>query len=146
MEGPVSSVSDGEAVSSVLRSEEELDVHPSPVEAGSVRVRKTPEVVGVERDFDVQTEHAEFDRAAVGDEDSGEIETLADGSVSVPVFEEVLVVRRELRVRERVIVKKHTTVATQTIRDELLRERVEVEADPGVDLRKGTLGATRTAA
>ena len=55
-------------------------------------------------------------------------------------------VRRELRVRERVIVKKHTTVATQTIRDELLRERVEVEADPGVDLRKGTLGATRTAA
>ena len=40
--------------------------------------------------------------------DSGEVEVLPDGSVSIPVFQEELVIEKRLVVRERVIVRKHT--------------------------------------
>jgi len=46
------------------------------------------------------------DPATAGDYDSGEIEYLDDGSVSIPIIDEELVVYKRLVVRERVIVRK----------------------------------------
>lgn len=45
------------------------------------------------------------DRAAAYDQDSGQIETLADGSILIPVFEEQLVITKRLVVKEREIVR-----------------------------------------
>jgi stress response protein YsnF len=64
--------------------------------------------------------------------DSGEIITLPDGSVSIPVFEEVLVVEKRRRVRERIIVRKETVVEDYVVEADLRKERVSVEADDDV--------------
>lgn len=62
-------------------------------------------------------------------EDSGKIEVLPDGSVSVPILEEVPVVTKRVIVRERVIVRKKTSTKTETINTRAKRERVKVKVD-----------------
>jgi uncharacterized protein (TIGR02271 family) len=64
--------------------------------------------------------------------DSGEVETLPDGAISIPVFEEVLVVEKRRRVRERIIVRKETVIEDQVVEADLRREQFAVEADDGV--------------
>ena len=64
--------------------------------------------------------------------DSGQVETLADGSLSIPVFEEQIVVTKRLVVRERVVIRKHTVFEDHVVTADLRRERLEVEADGDV--------------
>lgn len=120
---------------SVIRHEEELRVGAIPVEAGAVRVRKFVETEQVEDVVPRATEYADVERAAPLEQDSGEIETLPDGSISVPVYEEQLVVQKRMVVRERIIVRKRTVSEERRVQAELQKERVEVEADPGVELQ-----------
>ena len=117
---------------SVVRQEEELVTDTVVAEAGRVGVRKVVDHDRVETVVPRGVEHAEFERHAPGEADSGEVEILADGSVSIPVFEEELVIEKRLVVRERVIVRKHTVTEEQRVEADLRRERVEVEADPEV--------------
>ena len=118
--------------SSVVRHEEELVTDTVVAEAGRLGVRKIAEHERVETVVPRGVEHAEFERQAPGEADSGEVEVLADGSVSIPVFEEELVIERRLVVRERVIVRKHTVTDERRVEADLRRERVEVEVDPAV--------------
>jgi hypothetical protein len=67
--------------------------------------------------------------APAGEGDSGEIETLPDGSVSIPVLEEELVVTKRVVVRERIVVHKDVATRVERVEDELRRERVELEDD-----------------
>jgi uncharacterized protein (TIGR02271 family) len=123
-----------ESGQSVTRHEEELHVDKEGVVAGDVRVRKSYDTENVrspvERDVE---DYAGLDRVPAADTDSGRIEELEDGSVSIPIFEEQLVVTKELVVRERVIVRKATTTVSEEVTADLRRERVEVEADAGVE-------------
>ena len=116
----------------VIRREEELTVATTAREVGQVGVRKVVDHERAETIVPVGTEHAEFDREAVLEGDSGEVEVLPDGSISIPVFQEELVIEKRLVVRERVIVRKHTVVEDRLVEADLRRERVEVEADPEV--------------
>ena len=79
---------------------------------------------------------ADVERAAPREGDSGEVETLPDGSISVPVLEEQLVVEKRMVVRERIIIRKRTVSEEHRVQAELRKERVEVEADPGVELQE----------
>ena len=118
----------------VTRHEEELVARTSADEAGSVRVRKHVDTYPVERVMERHIERAEMaDRVGPNENDSGEIETLPDGSISIPVLEEELVVTKRLVVRERVIVRKATVTDAQRINAQLKKERVEVVTDPGVE-------------
>jgi uncharacterized protein (TIGR02271 family) len=66
--------------------------------------------------------------------DSGRIEILPDGSVSIPLLEEQLVVERRMIVRERVVIRKRTVVETARVETELRRERLASELeDPTED-------------
>ncbi len=120
---------------SVVLHEEELRVEKTPYQAGSITARKRVDTERVEtvvpREFE---ETSDVERVAVVESDSGEIETLPDGSVSIPVFEEELVITKRMVVRERVIIRKRTITEHHRVEADLLRERVEVEADPGVNL------------
>jgi uncharacterized protein (TIGR02271 family) len=69
------------------------------------------------------------ERLPAGEGDSGEIETLPDGSVSIPVLEEELVVTKRVVVRERIVVRKAVTSRIERVQAELRRERVELEGD-----------------
>lgn len=119
-------------VTGVIRREEELTVETSAREAGRLGVRKVVDVERAATVVPVGTEHADVERHPVGEADSGEVEVLPDGSISIPVFQEELVIETRLVVRERVIVRKHTVTEEQVVEADLRRERVEVEADPAI--------------
>ena len=116
----------------LIRYEEELDVETRTEEAGAVRVQKHVESETAKQRVLREVEHAELEHVPADDEDSGLVETLPDGSISIPVFEEELVVTKRLVVRERVIVRKQTKVERKTVTEELRRERVEIDADEGI--------------
>ena len=116
----------------VIRSEEELDVATTAREAGRVRARKVVEHEQVEQIVPVAVEHAASERVAALEGDSGQVETLPDGSMSIPVFEEQLVGEKRLVVRERIIIRKHTVYEDQRVTADLARERVEIEAEQAV--------------
>ena len=109
------------------RHEEELEVGKQLAPLGNVHVEKRVEskraVHGVPR----EVEHASIERVAAAAEDRGEIETLPDGSVSIPVLEEEIVVTKRVVVRERIIVRKESTTVTERVEAELRRERVDVD-------------------
>ena len=132
MTQPVTPVSSRGDDASVVRHEEELVTDTVVAEAGRVGVHKLVEHERVETVVPTNTEHAEFERQGPAEGDSGEVEVLPDGSVSIPVFEEELVIEKRLVVRERVIVRKHTGTEERRVEADLRRERVEVEADAEV--------------
>lgn len=123
-----------EETPALVRHEEELIVGRRVEEAGLVRVRKTIDGEVVEQEVPVAVEHAALDRVPADANDSGLIETLPDGTVSIPILEEQVVVTKRLVVRERVLVRKHRTIERQSVAEELRHERVEIEADPGIEL------------
>ena len=78
-------------------------------------------------------EAAEIERTGPNENDSGEVETLSDGSVSVPVFEEEVVVTKRTVVRERVVIRRDLVTERHAVETELLKEQVEMETDPGLE-------------
>jgi uncharacterized protein (TIGR02271 family) len=130
-------MSDAETTAFEL-SEERAHVGTVTEETGRVRARKSVEHERVEQVVARGTEHADLERRPVAAEDSGEVETLPDGSVSIPVFEEQLVVTKRLVVRERVILRKHTVYEDHLVQTELRKERLDIEADPQVALTGDT--------
>ena len=119
------------------RSEERLDVGTQVEESGRVRAVKHVDTERVEQTVPRGVEHAEVGRQPVAEGDSGQVETLPDGSLSIPVFEEQIVVEKRLVVRERVIVRKTTVYEEQVVSADLRRERVEIETDGDVRVHDG---------
>jgi stress response protein YsnF len=115
----------------LTRHEQQLRVGTRTETVGSLRLHTTVESGRVSDVVDREVESAEPVRTAPLEHDSGEIVTLPDGSVSVPVFEEEIVITKRLIVRERVVIKKKRVTENARIEAELLRERVDVKADPG---------------
>ena len=130
----------------VVRHEEELAVGTRDVTVGSLTARKVADVERVSETASLAREHAELERVPAGERDSGEIETLPDGSVSIPLFEEQLVVTKRLVVRERIVISKRTTIDEQRVDAELRRERVELESHGDVEVEEARgAGAPRAA-
>ena len=113
-------------------AEERLVVGTSTAEIGRVRAVKHVDTERVEQRVPRGVEHAELDRHPVAEGDSGQVETLPDGSLSIPVFEEQIVVEKRLVVRERVVVRKTTVYEDQVVSADVRRERVEIETDGDV--------------
>ncbi len=118
---------------SVVRAEEELDVGTAEEEAGRVRARKRVETEHVEELVPRHVEHADVERTPTGEGDSGEIETLPDGSVSIPILEEELVITKRTVVRERIVIRKRTVTEEHRVEAELRKERVELDAAGDVE-------------
>jgi uncharacterized protein (TIGR02271 family) len=116
----------------MTRSEEELTITTESDPVGEVGLHKHVDTEHVRQVVDRGVERGDVERAAAQEGDSGEIETLPDGSVSVPVFEEQIVVEKRLVVRERVIIRKSTVIEEHVIEADLRRERIDVEADESV--------------
>ena len=118
----------------VVLSEERLETGTETEQLGTARAVKHVDTETVRTRVQRGSEHADTERVDVADAeaDSGEVETLPDGSLSIPVFEEQIVVTKRLVVRERVIVRKHTVYEEHEVSADLKRERLEVEADGDV--------------
>ena len=121
---------------SLLRSEEELEVGARAEQAGALRARKHVETEHVEELVPRHIEHADVERMAPAEGDSGEIETFEDGSVSIPVLEEELVITKRTVVRERIVVRKRTLAEEHRVEAELRKERVELEGSGDVEIEE----------
>lgn len=121
-------------------AEERLATGTETYGTGSVRARKEIDVERVEQVVPRGTEHADLERVAALDGDSGQVETLEDGSISIPVFEEQIVVEKRLVVRERVVLRKHTVYEEHKVTAELRRERLEVDTDGDVRVTEAGAG------
>ena len=116
----------------VLRSEEELRPERVQHEVGRLHTRKLVDTEHVEALVPRDIEHADVERLPAAETDSGQVETLPDGSVSIPLFEEQIVIEKRTVVRERVIVRKRRTVEEHLVEADVRRERLEIEADESV--------------
>jgi uncharacterized protein (TIGR02271 family) len=116
----------------LVRREEEAVVTTTPREAGAVRLRKRVDRLLARADVSRRVESAMVERRPAAAGDSGQVETLADGSISIPIFEEEIVVTKRMVVKERLIVRKERRSEQVTVPVELKRERVEIEADVAV--------------
>lgn len=118
----------------VTRHEERLRIVKEDRLYGVLRARKdviTEQVSGfVPRDI----EDAEMERTGPREEDSGEVEILPDGSIFIPILEEELVITKRVVVRERLIIRKRTRTEQASVEANLRRERISIEADPGVEV------------
>ena len=117
--------------------EEQVRVGVEREEAGRVRVRKAVDVEQVQHVEERRIEQVDLERLPADAADSGQVETLPDGSLSIPLFEEELVVTKRMVVRERVVVRKQTVIEEQVFEVDLRRERVEVETDEGPARHRG---------
>ena len=114
----------------LVRHEEQASVETEWEEVGDLRLRRETVTERVSERFPRQLEDVEHERVPVGEDDSGEIEVLPDGSVSIPLFEEELVVTRRTVLRERVIVRKQLVSEWETVEADLRREQIVFEDEP----------------
>jgi uncharacterized protein (TIGR02271 family) len=122
----------GSKQESVTRSEEELEVGKRSVETGTARLRKWVETEPVALDVELQREVAHVSRERI-DEPVGEHD-FNEEEVEMPLHREKPVVQKQAVAKERVALEKDVKTDTQTVKDEVKKERVEVEGD--VDKRK----------
>lgn len=118
----------------LIRSEERL-ITGTVQHTGTVRIRKEVEQVDVEEVVPYTVEHADVERVPAGEDDSGEVETLEDGTISVPVLEEQLFIEKRAVVVERLLVRKRVESKEERITDTLAREVVRIDADDEVEGR-----------
>jgi uncharacterized protein (TIGR02271 family) len=120
---------------SLVRHEEQIaDVDTTWRGIGYVRARKRVGTYRVKEEVPRQVEDVVLERTPVAADDSGKIERLEDGSISIPVFEEELVIEKRTILKERVIIRKTAVTEVERISAELRKERIEFDADPGIDL------------
>jgi uncharacterized protein (TIGR02271 family) len=112
---------------SVTRSEEELEVGKRPVETGSARLRKWVETEPVAMDVELRRETARVTRERI-DQPVGEHE-FGEEEVEVPLHAEKPVVQKQAVAKERIGLQKDVQTDKQTVKDEVRKERVEVEGD-----------------
>lgn len=111
----------------VVRSEEELAVGKREVDAGRARLRKWVETEPVQMDVDLKRETARVRREPIDQPVSGA--EIGGEEIEVPLRAEEAVVQKQAVAKERVTVEKDVDVETQTVADEVRKERVEIEGD-----------------
>jgi uncharacterized protein (TIGR02271 family) len=116
-----------ESADTVTRSEEELHVGKETVEAGRVRLRKYVETEPVELDVDLKRETARVTREPINEPVAEH--DFEEGEVEVPLHAEQAVVAKQAVAKERIGVETNVETERQTVRDELKKERVEVEGE-----------------
>jgi uncharacterized protein (TIGR02271 family) len=118
----------------IVRHEEEIGVDKGWRGIGFLRARKRAQIVKVREEVPLDLEQLVQERVPAAEGDSGEIETLPDGSLSIPLYEEQLVVTKRTVLRERMIIRKEIVTRSERVEAELRSEQVEIDADDEVDV------------
>jgi len=115
---------------SVTRSEEELVVGKSRVEAGRVRLRKWVETEPVAVDVELQRETVRVVREPLDQPVEGA--EIGEAEIEVRLKAEQPVVQKQTVAKERILLEKDVELGVETVRDEVRKERVEIEG-PNID-------------
>ena len=114
-----------EGTPTVTRSEEELRVGKRETEAGGLRLHKWVETEQVEVPGDLRREKARVTREPV--DGSVSDQEIGAEQIEVTLREEKPVVEKETVAKERIRVDKEVEMGEETVRDELRKERVDVD-------------------
>ena len=119
-----------------------LDFHEEHFQAGTswtreddLRVRKWVESVPFHQEVSRNVDALSSERAPAEPGDDGEIHELSDGTLSIPVFEEQIVLTRRTVVRERLLLRRQIVVETVEVNEELRREEFEPESQDGTAIQ-----------
>ena len=108
-------------------AEEELDVTKREREAGEVRVRKTVETETKRVDVPVRKEQIRVERVAAEPTADAPARAFKEETISVPVMEEEVEVRKRPVVREEVRVAKDVSEEERRIEEPVRREEAKIE-------------------
>lgn len=115
------------------RHEEELQVGKQQTRAGAVRLRKWVETEPVAMDVELQRETAQVVREDVNQPISRDADAFTEQEIEVPLHAEQPVVSKQTVAKERVGIEKGVETTTQTVQDEVRKERVEIEGEGNVE-------------
>jgi len=118
---------------SVTRSEEELRVGKEQTEGGRVRLRKWVETEPVALDVQLRQETARVVREEIDEPIARDTDAFTEQEVEVPLRAEQAVSSKQTVAKERVGIQKDVDTRTETVQDEVRKERVDVEGDADVD-------------
>jgi uncharacterized protein (TIGR02271 family) len=112
----------------ILRQEERVDVNREMFETGHVRLHKYVDVEPIEQTVHVFHEEYDVERVPITGQDrvSG---SLGEAQQELILHEERIVMRKELVPVERVRLVARRVEEDRTFRDEIRRERIEIEPD-----------------
>lgn len=110
---------------SLTRSEEEIRVGTERVASGQVRLRKYVETEPVEAEVELKRETVEVERRPIDREVSGA--DFEEKEIEVSLHEERPVVEKQTVAKEEVALSKNIETERETIRDDVRKERIEVE-------------------
>ena len=120
----------------ITRSEEELAVGKRRVETGRLQVRKWVETEPVQAEVTLERETAHIVREPINETVSGA--TIGDDSIEVTLEGEEAVVDKRVVAKERIGVDVDREATTQTVSDEVRKERVEIDAEGDKIVDEGT--------
>ena len=126
----------------VVRHEEEATVEAGWRGVGFLRARKHVATAAVKELVPVDLDELELERTPVAEGDSGQVETLPDGTISIPLYAEELVITRRTVLKERMLIRKRVVSEQRRVETEIRKEVVELDADEGVELVVDDAGAT----
>jgi uncharacterized protein (TIGR02271 family) len=110
---------------SLTRSEEELRVGKRAIDGGSVRLRKWVETEPVQANVTLQRETVHVNRERVDQVVTGA--EIGEQTIEVPLRDEEAVVDKRVVAKERISLDKDVEDRTETVSDEIRKERVDIE-------------------
>ncbi|WP_428394494.1 YsnF/AvaK domain-containing protein [Lichenicoccus sp.] len=111
-------------------SEETLAVGKRAINRGTTRIHRFVVETPVEEQVSLHDERVSIERRPVTD-DRAPTDSFSDKTVEMTETAEEAVVSKTARVREEVAIRKDVTDCTETIKDTVRREDVEIEKVPG---------------
>jgi uncharacterized protein (TIGR02271 family) len=119
----------------LIRQEERIQVDKQMLETGRVRLHRYVDTESIEQPVHLYREDFEIERIPIsgGEQVSGNLE---EGVQEIVLHEERAVLRKELVPVERVRLLTRRVATDSTVRDEIRRERIEVEPDQQFDANR----------
>ena len=109
---------------------EVLVPHVHEERQGRVLIHKRVETHPVEDRIELEYEVVDIERVPIGEDVDAFPPVRQEGDTTiVPVVEEVLVIEKRLRLVEEVRITKRMEIETETVRDELRREVIEIDEE-----------------
>jgi uncharacterized protein (TIGR02271 family) len=123
---------DGQLTSEwLIRTEERVDVGVETLETGTARLHKYVDTEPVEQAVHVYHEEVEIERVPVTPEEQASGAPIAEDQKEVILHQQRAVFRKEAVPVERVRLVVRRVEEDKTFRDEVRKERIEVESDGG---------------
>jgi uncharacterized protein (TIGR02271 family) len=126
----------------LTRTEEELRIGKREVTRGEVRIGKHVETEHVSEPVTRRREEVVIERRPVGSDTPGDVATIGEAEVRIPLMEEELVVDKRAVVKEELVVGKRVVEERDVVEAEIRKEQFDIE-NPSTRDAEGT-PATRS--